>query len=296
MPGHLRRTRARLALPAHRKIRGLLEGQYASTSSGRGLDFDDLRPYARGDDVADLDWKASARSGEMLVKRFVTERRHTVLLVVSTGASMAAAHSPDTEKREVAAGVAGLVGWLASRQGDDVGLVFGDASGCHGRPARGGELHLERCLDAAHEATRPEAAASDVTALLRHVARTVRRRTILLLVCDVMDADDDFEKALRRLAVQHELLVVTVDDVDPVMLPASGRPAHDLLSRRRLPTWLRGDHQLQQELQEARHARRERLVDAVTRVGGTHEHVAAEDDILGAVLSLLTRSRRARRR
>ena len=80
--------------------------------------------------------------------------------------------------------MAGLLGWLAVRQGDFVGVAHGDAGGQHGLPVRSGELHLERCLEAVHEAIRPEAAASDLVALLRFVARTVRRRTILLVVCD----------------------------------------------------------------------------------------------------------------
>ena len=81
MTSFVPRLKARLALPAHRKVSGLLEGEFASMQTGRGMEFNDLREYVRGDDVKDLDWKASARTGEMLVKRYVAVRRHTVLLV-----------------------------------------------------------------------------------------------------------------------------------------------------------------------------------------------------------------------
>ena len=57
---------------------------------GRGIDFNDLREYVRGDDVKDIDWKASARTRMLLVRRYVAERKHTVVLAVSTGRSMAA--------------------------------------------------------------------------------------------------------------------------------------------------------------------------------------------------------------
>ncbi|NHA00437.1 DUF58 domain-containing protein [Nocardioides sp. W3-2-3] len=62
MPAHLPRIKARLSIHAHRKVRGLLEGEYAAVHVGRGIDFNDLREYVRGDDVKDIDWKASARS------------------------------------------------------------------------------------------------------------------------------------------------------------------------------------------------------------------------------------------
>jgi uncharacterized protein (DUF58 family) len=74
MPAHLTRIKTRLSIHAHRKVRGLLEGEYAALHVGRGIDFNDLREYVRGDDVKDIDWKASARGRQLLVKRYVAER------------------------------------------------------------------------------------------------------------------------------------------------------------------------------------------------------------------------------
>ena len=56
--------------------RGLLEGGRYSLLHTRSMEFDDLRPYVPGDDVRDIDWKASARSGSVLIKRFVSEKHH----------------------------------------------------------------------------------------------------------------------------------------------------------------------------------------------------------------------------
>ena len=56
----------------------------------RSLEFDDLRPYVPGDDVRDIDWKASARSGGVLIKRFVAEKHHKILLVADAGRNMTA--------------------------------------------------------------------------------------------------------------------------------------------------------------------------------------------------------------
>ena len=276
--------------------------------TGRCMDFTDLRDYVRGDDVKDLDWKASARSGELLVKRYAAVRKHTSLLVVDSGRAMAALAEPTGEeevaKRDVAVIVAGIVGWLAVRHGDRVGLAHGDASGCHGVPPGAGELHLERCLAAAHDATEAVGGRSDLAGLLDHVARSVRRRTIVLVVCDapsLLAGAEEVERLLRRLAVQHELLLVTVGDRDPTR-PTSPdargrrRRLRDVDDGRTVPDWVAGDPRLAAEVgtlvaDEASAARR--LLD---RVGVVHEHVAGEDEAVGAVLRLLERQRRARRR
>jgi uncharacterized protein (DUF58 family) len=250
----------------------------------------------RGDDVKDLDWKASARTGDLLVKRYVAVRRHTVLLVVSTGRSMAAANSLEVSKRDLAVEVAGLVGWLGVRQGDLVGVAHGDASGCHSRPAKSGELHLERCLAAIHHAISPEAAPADLVGLLGYVGRTVRRRAIVLVVCDEEEATPELVTLLRRLEAQHEVMVVTVGDIDPVAVPATAPAALDLESGQALPSWLRGDPLLREELHTRREQSRRSFHQGMAAAGVAHEHVAESASALMAVRHLLARNRHARRR
>src|SRR5436190_13304516 len=162
MTAHLPRIKARLEIHAHRKVLGLLEGEYASVYSGRSMELNDLREYVRGDDVRDLEWKASARSGQLLVKRFIATRKHTVLLVVSTGRTMAAVNDQRVAKRELAVFVAGLVGWLAVRHGDFVAAAYGDDAHQHLRPPASGETALERVLGETFDATTPTSAPSAV--------------------------------------------------------------------------------------------------------------------------------------
>lgn len=297
------RVQARLALPAHRLVRGMLEGGYAAVHTGRGIELADLRPYVRGDDPKDLEPKASARSGELLVKRYVADRRHTALLVVPTGRSMAAHRRPGpdgtgagaTAKRDLAALVAGLVGWLAVRHGDAVSLAHGDAGGHHVLRPAGGAAHLERCLQAAHAATTSEAAPTDLVGLLQHVARAVRRRTILLVVCDDVDASPDLVVVLRRLVAQHEVLVAGIGELDPTD-PALAGGTWDLDAGAPLPSWLREDRRLRSEHAAGTAVRTRALAEAAAAAGASYERVGDEDDAVRAVLRLLERHRRGRRR
>lgn len=291
----LTKVTTRMAIHAHRKVRGLLDGEYASLQSGRSMDFHDLRDYVAGDDVKDLDWKASARHGGLLVRRYVADRKHTVLLVVSTGRSMAGLCDADTSKRDVAILVAGIVGWLAVRHGDRVGLLVGDASAQHSVRPAATEIALERMLGRVQSATRPDAGAADLPGLLAYAVRTVRRRTIMLVIADDVDLTDEDERQLRRLRAQHEVLFVTLADLDPTDPDLGDAAVVDLDTRAPLPDFVRGDRRLHDELVEAaerRHARRRRTLD---RLGIAHEHVASEAAVVGAIFRLLERHRHASR-
>ena len=296
MPAHLPRIKARLSIHAHRKVRGLLEGEYAAVHVGRGIDFNDLREYVRGDDVKDIDWKASARSRQLLVKRYVAERKHTVLLCVSTGRSMAAMNDAAVSKRELTVFVAGLMGLLAVQHGDLVSLVHGDATERHAEPPKGGELHLERLLGKVHDAIRPDGAPADLAALLRYVARTVRRRTILVVVCDDTSLPQESADLLRRLTVQHEVLLLTIGDLDPTTPAVAGRRLVDVDTAAEVPGWLRHDRRLRRELAEMVGREEQQLRHRLDQLGVVHERVRDTDSAVTAVFRLLERQRHARRR
>ncbi|TIC78935.1 DUF58 domain-containing protein [Nocardioides sp. GY 10127] len=311
--GHVQRVRTHLSLPAHRPVRGLLEGEYASAVTGRGPELADLREYVPGDDVGDLDWKASARSGQLLVRRYVAQRRHTVLLAVATGADLDAhagvsasplvsgsgAGRPVT-RREVAVLAAGTVGWLAVQHADAVGAVWGDADGFHQLPPRTGELHLERCLAGVHEAS---SGRTDTLGLLAHLVRTVRRRTLLVLVIDAPAEEPAGAGALvaplRRLVAQHEVLVLSVGDAAPTGVaaraPRVAAPAAAGRARRLLPRWVSLDDRLARDEADADRARVATLAAACAEAGAAHAHLDDVDAVARGVLSVVERRRRARR-
>ena len=119
MPSLVQQVKGRLSIHVRRRSLALLEGGYASIHKGRSMDFDDLREYAVGDDIRDIDWKASARHGSMLIKRYVAERHFSLIIVMPAGREMAATAAGGEPKRDIAVLAAGVLGWLAVRHGDD---------------------------------------------------------------------------------------------------------------------------------------------------------------------------------
>lgn len=142
----LARVRGRLSLPTLRRATGLLDGRHKSVLLGHGQDFDDLSAYRPGDDVSDIDWKASARIGQPVIKRYQRESNLPLVLAIDTGRTMAAQAPSGEDKRELALAVAEVMAYLARLRGDSVALVAGDASRMVSRPPRAGAEHAETIL------------------------------------------------------------------------------------------------------------------------------------------------------
>ncbi|GAA1895820.1 DUF58 domain-containing protein [Lapillicoccus jejuensis] len=291
MTALLTKVKSRLFVVAHRKTWGMLDGEYTSVFRGRSLDYDDLREYVPGDEVRDIDWKATARHGSPLVKRYVATRQHQLLLVVDTGRGMAAQAASGEAKWQVAVSAAGLLGYLALRHGDLVGLVEGDAGSTRPHPVKAGEAHLERLLRAVATRTTLESGDSRLVEQLRYVAEHYRRRMLVLVVADDHEVDEEELALVRRLHAQHEILWVGVEDADPTTT-ARGATAYDVADAAVLPPQLRLDRRLAQAYALAVAERRETLGRTLERLGIVHVRVGSSDAALAAVFRLLERQRR----
>ncbi|MBC9823614.1 DUF58 domain-containing protein [Terrabacter sp. MAHUQ-38] len=290
----LTRVKSKLFVHARRKSRSLLEGEYASVFHGRSLDYDDLRDYVPGDEVRDIDWRATARHQAPLVKRYVATRKQNLMLVIDTGRGMAATTRSGEPKKAVAIAAAGLVGYLAQRHGDLVGLVRGTASSTVAHDLRGTEAHLELLLRAIDTSTVLGAEQSNLATQLRWVVRNVRRRLVLLVVADDRELDPALDELLRRLHVQHEILWLTVEDADPTAIDGD-RTAYDVADTYTLPTLVRLDPKVRQAYAVSVAERVRRTTELLDRRAINHARLGSSDEVVGTVFGLLERQRRARR-
>lgn len=294
MAGLLAQVKSRLFIASTLRSAHPLDGAYASLVRGRSLDFEDLRPYEAGDEVRDIDWRATARAGEPMVRRSYAERRHTILFVVDSGLGMRALARDEGGKKELAILAVGALGILALRHGDDVLLLLSD----HGKPRRvasrrseGGLELLLRQLDAAIDDA-DDAAPRD--ALLRAVAQTFARRMIVVLVTDEQPITADGERELRRLRVQHDLLWLTLRDADPVLPERSSGVRRDARTGWAVPEFLHGDGEVVAELEAERAAADERRAAVLDRLAITHAELDGRDTAVAALLRMLHGRSRAR--
>ncbi|OBJ48086.1 DUF58 domain-containing protein [Mycobacterium sp. 1423905.2] len=228
MGRHLNQAKAHFGTDTRRLLEG---GRYALVHT-RSLELNDLRPYVPGDDVRDIDWKASARSGSVLIKRFVSEKHHKILLVADSGRNMSA-YAPSGEvKRDVAANVMGAIGLIAIGRSDEVGLVCGDSRGSVTIRSRRGETHIESLLDRFYLNASRDAATSDIVGQLDFVSRSHRHRLLLIVVSDEPDITPALGDVLKRLSGRHEVIWLMIVDMPAIGVGEGGVGGFDVATGR----------------------------------------------------------------
>lgn len=293
MPSLLVKVKAKMAIHAHEKVRGVLEGEYGSVFKGRSMDFDDLREYVVGDDIKDIDWKATARSGSTLIRRYIAIRKHNIMLVVDTGRDMAATAVSGDNKKDVAVMAAGGVGYIALKHGDLVGLVAGDSARTQYFPLKGSNPHLERLLQHVNSSTTLQSAPSNLLSQLEYIARTMRRRMMLIVISDDIELTDQYEQVLRRLRAQHEVMWLSIGD-------ASGLDAshefHDIDDIALLPHFVRADKKLKRAYESNETQQLSNNQRRLERLGIVGQRIVGDSDVVSGLFRLLERQKHARRR
>jgi len=198
-----------------------MAGAYLSSFKGRGMDFDDLRDYAPGDDVRHIDWNVTNRLGRPFVKRYREEREIGMVLVVDVSASNEYGSTVST-KRRLAAEVAGTLAFAAARCGDKVGLLlFSDKVELFLRPGKG-RRHLLRLLREVlfFEPTRR---GTNPTVALQGLMHHLKHRAMAILVGDFLcPMDHALVQALGQVNARHDLVCIHLHDPCEMVLPEAG--------------------------------------------------------------------------
>jgi uncharacterized protein (DUF58 family) len=269
-----------------RDTSGLLEGGRYALVHTRSLEFDDLRPYVPGDDVRDIDWKASARSGHVLIKRFVSEKHHKILVVADAGRNTTALAPSGETKSDVAANVIGAMGLITLRRSDEVGMVFGDARGCVDIRLRRGETHIEYLLHRFHDQTAKHPARSNIVTQLEWVASHYRRPLLLFVVSDEPDVDDRLGDVLSRLTGRHDVMWAMVSDLPAVGSVEDEHDGYDVTTGRFVLSGAAVGPKVVAAYRKAEAERRERLSEFMTLQGVPHALIAGSGEIRAALIAM----------
>lgn len=264
---------------------GLLDGGRYALVHTRSLEFDDLRPYVAGDDVRDIDWRATARSGDVLIKRFVSERHHKILVVADGGRNMLG-HSPSDEpKHIVAENVIGALGMVTLRRSDEIGMVFGDARGSADIRLRRGETHVEYLLRHYHDHVSKRPGRSDIRSQLAWAAEHYRRPHLIVVVSDEPDVDDRLDALLRRIRGRHDVLWAMVAD-HPALGGDDTAVGYDVVGGGALLTDDELGRGVAEAYRDAEAARREALSEFLTGHAIPHALIAGSSGIRSGLVWL----------
>ena len=200
----------RIEIRTRRLVNDSFAGEYHSIFKGRGVEFDEVRPYLPGDEVRSIDWNVTARMGQPFVKTYVEERELTVMLVVDASGSGDFA-SEGRFKRELAAELAAVLSFSATTNKDKVGLlIFTDKVELY-IPPRQGRRHVLRLIRDLL-AFEPENSGTDIKMALDTVNQILKRRSIIFLVSDFIDDPERYGKPLFMSNRKHDLIAVDLHD------------------------------------------------------------------------------------
>jgi uncharacterized protein (DUF58 family) len=228
-----------------RHVADVLAGEYVSVFKGRGIEFDEVRPYIPGDDVRTIDWNVTARMGTPYVKRYVEERQLNLMLMADVSASQDFG-SGTRSKREATAELCALLAFSAIRNDDKVGLTLFHGGIEQYIPPRKGQKHALRVVREvlAHGWDTPEGApgetprrrfsflrgawrrprrareATSISQAMQFLLAVTTRKTICFVVSDFLDRD--FEQALRIANLKHDVVAVLVTDPRELEIPEVG--------------------------------------------------------------------------
>lgn len=196
-----------LELKCRFPVKHLLAGEYHSIFKGRGVEFEDVRPYEPGDDVRTMEWKVTARTGTPHIKRYIEEREQFIYLVVDISASVL--EDGNGKRRDTITEVCGMITMAALNNNDRVGLIlFTDELELVISPAKGRQ-HALRIMEALLT-FQPRRKGTRFEAALDAIGHLARKRSVFFIISDFL-ADDHLDE-MAALATRHDVNAIHLID------------------------------------------------------------------------------------
>jgi len=269
--------------------RSLMAGTHLSRFQGRGVEFDEVRPYQPGDEIRNMDWRVTARTGKPHTKLFREERERPALLLLDMRPAMFFA-TQGALKAVVAAECASLLAWSVVHQGDRVGSLIMDANNqiASIRPARGKRSVMRllgQITDHPQWTQRIADAGASLFPALQRAAHAARAGSMILIVSDGRGLDDASQAQLSQLLKHHQIVFVLVFDPFEQSIPDTGvLQAFDGQSVRQLNA---ADAGVRNQLAGHFSQRRKRLQALTTMAGFFLIECATTDDPFAAMQATL---------
>ena len=266
----------RIEIRTRRLVNDSYAGEYHSIFKGRGMEFDEVRPYQLGDDIRSIDWNVTARTGEPHVKRYVEERELTVMLLVDASGSENFG-SVNRFKRELAAELTAVLSFAATTNNDKVGLlIFTDQVELF-IPPRKGRRHVLRLIRELL-AFEPQRKGTDIKLALDAVNQILKRRSIIFLVSDFLVPAESYQRELTVTNKRHDVISVDLHDplentlTDVGLLALEDPETSELVWVDTSDASWRDSFQLRNQLQEADKSR------TFKQASVDHIHIATNED------------------
>lgn len=282
---YITKIKANLSIYTKKKTSNILEGSYNSIYKGKSMNFEDLREYVLGDNVKDIDWKASARSNKILIKQYIAEKKHNIMFILDSGKKMLADTKDLDSKKEVALMATGTIAYLVEKHGDSISAIYKGKNHIKLFPFKTGLYNIEKILNSYEKEIDSE---SNLENLINYVLKFIRRRMIIFVVTDIDGMHSISEETLRRLSLLHDVMFVNVSDA-----LMTGYNAFDIDQDTYIPDYILEDEKLKEIELEIKTKIYEETKEKFKKYKIVTTTINKQKDIVNDILKLLERQRHA---
>lgn len=259
----------------------ILDGSYNSVYKGRSMNFDELREYVPGDDVKDIDWKATARSQKILIKQYIAEKKHNLMLVVDTNKRMLADSASFEKKSEVGLIAAGTLAYMVNSNGDYVSAVYPTSKSIQYFPFKTGLFNIENIMSG-YDKEVSKGIDTDINSALDYILHNLRRKMIMVIVTDISGMISISESALKRLLVVHDVLFVCVSDTG-----IAGKKTYNIAQEDYMPAFVTQSKSLAKKEAKQKEIKYNQCLEKLNRYGVAMTIVDSVDDMDKKLIELL---------
>lgn len=213
-----------LSLSGRKKASSAISGLHDSRFRGRGMDYQESRVYQAGDDIRNMDWLVTARTGTAHTKLFQEERERPIHIIMDTNTSMAFGTRKEF-KSVTAAKSAALLAWAAVKNGDRVGVMSYGKNGIHHEKPVGGKRGMMRLIAHLVQADKKKSEVHHSTLLqdaLKRLRTIIRPGSLVIIVSDFYHLGDEAKRHLIQLNKHNDVLGLFIADIFEINTPLPG--------------------------------------------------------------------------
>ena len=282
---YITKVKVNLSIYTNKKTSNILEGSYNSIYKGKSMNFEDLREYVIGDNIKDIDWKASARSNKILIKQYIAEKKHNILFILDTGKKMLADTKELESKKEVALMTTGTIAYLVNKHGDSVSAIYKGKENIRFFPFQTGLYNIERILNCYDKEIDSE---NSIETLVDYAIKNIKRKMIIFIITDINGMIKLTEQTLKKVSLKHDLMIVNISDA-----LMTGNNAFDIEQEEYIPDYILEDEKLKDIEIEIKNKVYDNVKEKLKKYNIITTTINKQEDIVKDVYKLLERRKNA---
>ena len=285
---HIAEIKGKVSLTSKVKSTNILDGAYRSIFKGKSLNFEELREYNIGDNIKDIDWRASARSMNILVRQHIAEKKHNVLFILDSKFDMNANANPKDVKRDICINVTGTLAYLANRNGDYTAAIYMSKDNPKFFQLEQSLFHIENYLTFYEEDLKNQRIKkrrkekNSINDSIKYIVNYMSKKSIIFIICDLLSFEEMDEELIKSLSYHNDIMMIIIKDIS-----LYNSKSFDVDNRRYFAPMISKSRHLAKIDQEEKEKVYEELSEKYKKYCITTISIESEQEVIPKIIELL---------